>query len=280
VQQNQYINLVFILVAWYIFYLFAELLNLRERGWEVNPFYILIKSKKLNSFIVWLAKLNPKAWRIYGNVAIVASIGQVAFISYLLLRNFWNFIFLPDLATPVQPIIPGVTISISSLPWFLASAGLIILTHELSHGIQCAVEGIPIKNSAILLAVITFGGAVEPDEKGMEKASLMTKMRIFASGSLSNLVFGLGVLLIFIIFGRSIPDIIGVFLFWTYFISFNLAMMNMLPIGPLDGGQMWREWTKEFKNGEILRRVANLGYLGLIGCNIALSLAQFGLTPI
>ena len=34
----------------------------------------------------------------------------------------------------------------------------------------------------------------------------------------------------------------GAFLNWLYFISTNLALVNMLPVYPLDGGQMLRAW--------------------------------------
>lgn len=276
-QQIKILNLIAIIAAWGVFYVLAQVLNLESRGWEVHPLYALIRSKKLNNFIIWLAELNPRLWRIFGNVAVASSIGQVFFISYILIRNLWNFIFIPEQASPVQPLIPGVTISTSSLPWFLLAAGIIILVHELSHGIQCAVEGVPIKNSALLIAVITFGGAVEPDEEAIEEAPLLSKLRIFASGSLINLLTGLLMIPLFIMFQNTMPQILGLFLNWVYFISINLAMMNMLPIGPLDGGQMWREWTETVKNGEMLQKAANVGFIGLIGGNIILSLAQFGL---
>ena len=52
----------------------------------------------------------------------------------------------------------------------MLAAGVVILTHELSHGIQCVIEGVRVKSAAIMVAVITFGGAVEPDEEEMNKA--------------------------------------------------------------------------------------------------------------
>lgn len=279
-QQNTMLNLAIIIVSWFIFYFIAELLNLRERGWEVKPLYALVRSKRLNNFIEWLAKLNPKFWRIFGNIAVVASVGQVIFLSSLLFRNMLNFIFRPEQASPVQPLIPGVTIGGGSLPWFFASTGLIILIHELSHGIQCAVEGVQIKNSALLIAVITFGGAIEPDEESIENAGMMSKLRIFASGSLANLLTGLILVPVFVLFGRILPQFVLIFLNWVYFISINLAMVNMLPVGPLDGSQMWRTWTERFNNAPMMRKILNYGFITLIGTNIILSFAQFGLIPL
>jgi membrane-associated protease RseP (regulator of RpoE activity) len=105
-------------------------------------------------------------------------------------------------------------------------------------------------------------------------------MRIYAIGSLINLITGLLTIPIFIIFGRSLPVQLIVFFNWMYFVSINLAMMNMLPIGPLDGGQMWRDFTSRFDFAGLLRTGATYGFIGLILLNIALSLSKFGLVPL
>jgi membrane-associated protease RseP (regulator of RpoE activity) len=54
----------------------------------------------------------------------------------------------------------------------------------------------------------------------------------------------------------------------------------MLPIGPLDGGQMWRDFTNILKNGVSLQKAATYFYIALILSNITLSLAKFGFIPI
>ncbi len=277
---DQTLTLGLLLTAWIAFYLAAKQLKLGERGWDVQPFYALYKSTRLNDLIRRIAGLNPGFWRVLGNVGVAASVGQVSFLTFILVKNLWNFVFRPDQASPVQPLIPGVTISTSSLPWFLLGAGVVILTHELGHGLMCMVEGIPVKSAAVMFAVITFGGAVEPDEEGMERASTMSKMRVFAIGSMINLLTGLLTIPVFIVLGRALPTQLLIFLNWLYFISINLAMMNMLPIGPLDGGQMWRTFTAGLKGGLVLQRAATYGFIMLVLMNIGLSLATFGLVPI
>jgi Zn-dependent protease len=277
---DQTLTLGLLLTAWIAFYLAAKQLKLGERGWDVQPFYALYKSTRLNDLIRRIASLNPGFWRVLGNVGVAASVGQVSFLTFILVKNLWNFVFRPDQASPVQPLIPGVTISTSSLPWFLLGAGVVILTHELGHGLMCVVEGIPVKSAAVMFAVITFGGAVEPDEEGMERASTMSKMRVFAIGSMINLLTGLLTIPVFIVLGRALPTQLLIFLNWLYFISINLAMMNMLPIGPLDGGQMWRTFTAGLKGGLVLQRAATYGFIMLVLMNIGLSLATFGLVPI
>ena len=85
---------------------------------------------------------------------------------------------------------------------------------------------------------------------------------------------------VFIVFGRVLPVQLIIFFNWIYFVSINLAMMNMLPIGPLDGGQMWRDFTQRYTSGQTLRTGATYSFIGLILLNIVLSLSKFGLVPI
>jgi Zn-dependent protease len=269
-----------IVIIWTIFYFIAKQLKLDEKGWEIAPLYALYKSTRLNDLIHRIAKINPNAWKVLGNVGIVAGIGQASFITYILLKNIWNFIYVPEQASPVQPLIPGVTISVNSMPWFLLAAGIIILTHEIGHGVMCTVEGVRVKTAAVMFAVITFGGAVEPEEEDIKSASIWSRMRIYAIGSLINLLTGLLTIPVFIALGHSLPVVWIVFFNWLYFIAINLAMMNMLPIGPLDGGQMWRDFTQRFSVGSSLRTGATYGFIGLILLNIVLSLSKFGLVPI
>lgn len=265
-----------LLVAWIIFYFVAKYLKLDEKNWEIQPLYALYKSTKLNGIIEKLAKLSPRFWRVLGNIGIASSVGQAGFITFILAKNLWSFAFRPEQASPVQPLIPGVTISVNSLPWFLLGAGIIILTHELGHGIMCVIENVPVKSSAIMIAVITFGGAVEPDEEALQKASTMAKMRIYAIGSIINLITGLLTIPVFMAFGNVMPSHLIVFLNWLSFVAINLAMMNMLPIGPLDGGQMWRTFTEKMENGPLLRSFATYGFIVLILSNMGLSLLTFG----
>ena len=277
---NPTTTLMIIIVGWILFYIIAKLLKFEEKGWVIQPYFALYKSTRLNNLIKRLAQMSPKTWKIVGNIGIAASIGQVLFLSWILISNLWNLVYVPEQATPVQPLIPGVTISYNSLPWFLVAAGVVIFTHELAHGIMCNIEGVPVKTSAILFAVITFGGAVEPDEESLKEASLMSKLRIFAGGSIINLMTGLLMVVLLVFLGRAMPFYVAMFVWWTQFVALNLSMMNMLPIGPFDGGQMWREYTNKFSNGKLFQSIATYGFLALILGNIGLSLIQMGWTPI
>jgi len=280
-ERNIIFTLSILLALWIVFYIAAVLLKLEKYGFDVHPLYAMYKSTRLNSFLERTGRRSPRLWRVVGNIGVAASFGEVVFMSYLLFLNLYRFVFAPERASPVMPLIPGVTIRFESLPWFLAAAGVVILTHELSHGFQCVVEDIPVRSSALLLAVITFGGAVEPDEEALEKASTMSKMRIFAAGSLVNLATGLLIIVVFVVLGGLLPAAVAIFLQWVYFLSINLALVNMLPIYPLDGGQMLRTYVSSMqRGGRVIERVAMYGFITLMASNLVLSLIRFGLIPL
>lgn len=274
-------SLGLIVAAWFLFYGVARVLRLERYGVDLHPLYALVKSTKLNALLLRVGGWRPGFWRVLGNMGVASFPGQVAFMTLLLVQNLYRFVFVPQQASPVMPLIPGVTIRFSSLPWFLAAAGVVILMHELAHGVQCVVAGVRVKSAALLLAVVTFGGAVEPDEGDMEAAPLMSKLRIFAFGSFVNLVMGVSLILFFTLWRGGLPPALGVFLNWLYFISTNLALVNMLPVYPLDGGQMLRAWLATREGwGVWVGRLATYAFLGLLVSNLVFSLARFGLIPI
>lgn len=276
-----YATLGLLVVGWFVFYFLARFLKLEEYGVELHPFYAMYKSTRLNSVLIRVGGWRPGLWRVLGNMGVASFFGQVAFMTYMLLQNLYRFLYVPAEASPVMPLIPGVTIQLQSMVWFLAAAGVVILLHELSHGVMCVAEGIEVKSAALLVAVITFGGAVEPDEESLGRAGLMAKLRVFASGSLVNLMTGLLVVGVFSVVGGGLPQVVGVFLNWLYFLSINLAMVNMLPIYPLDGGQMVREYLATKPEwGRVLERTTMYGFLALMVSNLLLSLVKFGLVPI
>ena len=280
-QLNGFASLGIFILAWFAFYLAAKAARLERLGLEISPLFMIYKSTRLNLLIERLAMVSPGFWRVFGNVSVASFFGQVAFISYLLFQNLYRFIFVPAKASPVMPLIPGVTIQFSSLPMFLLVAGVVILFHELSHGVQCVVEGIQVKSAAIVFAVVTFGGAVEPDEESMNAASMISKLRVFAAGSFVNLLMGILVNVVFVFFGSWISGGAEVFMYWLFFLSINLALVNMLPVYPLDGGQMVRTYLASKPGwGRSLEKVTMYGFMALMASNLLLSLVRFGLIPI
>ncbi|MDQ1279029.1 MAG: hypothetical protein QG670_289 [Thermoproteota archaeon] len=177
---------------------------MKKYGVEVNPLYLMYRTKRLNSFLERTANKNQRFWRWISNIGIVVAVGEIGVAGYTLISNLFNFAYIPQQAQPVFPIIPGVTIGIRWLPYLLLAIGIALTTHELGHGIIAYLEKIPVKSSGIVVAPITFGGFVEPDEEVFNKARLISRLRVLSIGSLTNLSFGF--LSLVLIMGLFLPS--------------------------------------------------------------------------
>jgi len=186
-------------VFWVVLYVVARVFHLDKRGLKVQPGYFMYKSKALNSFLDRLANRWHTSWLVLSNIGIAFSIGLMVLSIYFLANNLLRFIFPPiGQAGPVFPAIPVLFIRLYWLPYFFFAVAVIMLTHELSHGIVARLEGIPVLSTGVLafLPLFLFGAFVEPDEKEFEKASLLSKLRMLAGGSSTNIVTALLVILL------------------------------------------------------------------------------------
>ncbi|MHA1382169.1 MAG: site-2 protease family protein [Candidatus Helarchaeota archaeon] len=176
-----------------------KIFNLRKRGWEVEPGLVLIKTTKFNRIIDRIARKAPGLWRIIWNIGIVAGIlGMVAIMGFLT----YNFIMLisptANELNAVLPLIPGVTVGGETLLQIIVPIIIIMISHELAHGIAARIDKIKLKSSGFLMFLVMFGAFVEVDEKKMLRKSRGSQMRVFAAGSFANMLVGFFTFTIFI----------------------------------------------------------------------------------
>jgi len=122
------------------------------------------------------------------------------YIFYELARNLLFLFARSEQAFAVQPIIPlpGIFVSLETLPYLVLALSVVVATHELSHGIASLADKIPLKSTGVFYGHLLMGGFVEPDEEELNKAKNVAKLRVFGAGSFTNAV--LGVLFIFMLF--------------------------------------------------------------------------------
>lgn len=183
--------LLAIAVFWIVLYALSRVVHLEEHGLDVKPFYFMYKSKALNRILDVWAKKRRKLWLVLSNISIAFGIGLMVFGVYFLVDNLLRFIYPIGVASPIFPVVPVLTIRLYWLPYFFVAVVVIMLTHELAHGIIARLEEIPVLSTGVLAAVIFFGAFVEPDEKEFEKASVLSRLRMLAVGSSANLVTAL-----------------------------------------------------------------------------------------
>jgi len=167
---------------------------------------IVPETERFLNSIGSLAGKRRGLWRTLGNTGIAVGVGLMVYAIYQLGLNLFNLFFRVEAATSIQPVIPlpGLTISWESFPYLVIAISLVLATHELAHGIATRVDNVPLKSAGVFIAVVLFGGFVEPDEEQLEKASNQTKMRVYAAGSFTNAALGLVVLLLFANFAATI----------------------------------------------------------------------------
>jgi membrane-associated protease RseP (regulator of RpoE activity) len=105
--------------------------------------------------------------------------------------------------------------------WFwLAIVVSVVVPHELLHGIMSRAEKIRIKSAGLLLLLVLPGAFVEPDEKQLKKSKLISKLRVFVSGSLANF------LVYFIVFNLTSNFI------WPYFVPGPIILKEVNASSP------------------------------------------------
>ena len=216
--------LIGLVVFWAVLYVLARIFHLNKHGLDVQPAYFMYRSKALNSSIDKLAKKQPTLWKTLSNIGIAFSIGLMAFAFYFLINNLLRFSQVGDIGY-VAPVIPGLTLSMTWLPFFLVAVVVIVLPHELAHGIMARVENIPVLSTGIVALLVFFGAFVEPDEKEFEKASLTARLRMLSAGSSTNLVTAILALIL----------LTGLFAAPT-----GLLIQETVPDGPLEKAGLGR----------------------------------------
>jgi len=187
--------LVGLAIFWSVLYLLAYVFHLDKHGLDVKPAYLMLKSKALNSSLDKLAKKQPFVWTVLSNIGLAFSLGLMAFSLYFLINNLLRFTQIGEISY-VAPVVPGLTLSLYWLPFFFFAAAVVILPHELAHGIAARLENIPVLSTGLFAFLVFFGAFVEPDEKEFEKVSLTGRLRMLSVGSSTNLVTALLTLLL------------------------------------------------------------------------------------
>ena len=117
---------------------------------------------------------------------------------------YMDFIAIPSVfeAPSVSLVIPGVEMPGSSIyvpfGYGLIALATVLIVHEFSHGIQAVGEKIPIKSIGLLLVAIIPGAFVEPDEEELKEAKKISRLRVYAAGSIANLSLAIIAMVLFL----------------------------------------------------------------------------------
>jgi len=154
----------------------------------------------------------------------------------------------------------------------LAALGLLasILVHELGHAVVARRNGVKVRR----ISLWAFGGVAQLEGEPADPAA---EFKIAGVGPAISLLVGLGLLLP----AAAVPGVPGATLGWLASINIILAVFNLIPGAPLDGGRVLHAWLWK-RHGDRDRATATVSRAGrLIGSGlIGLGIVQFALAGV
>ncbi|MCS7140910.1 MAG: site-2 protease family protein [Candidatus Nitrosocaldus sp.] len=182
-------SIVALILAWIVIIVSAKALRLEKHGFEIKPFMLTYKNHGVSSTLDRLLAMNRGAVRVFADVSIVAGAIMMVFAVWFLLNNLVHFFADSGQFSEVTLLIPGVTIrSVPNLVYFLLAAPIVLVVHEVAHGIVARLERIRVKSGGFAIIIALIAGFVEPDEEEFNKARRISKVRVIAAGSSSNIL--------------------------------------------------------------------------------------------
>lgn len=197
--------------------------------------------------------------RIFG-IPVSADLG-VLLIGGLLTWSFATVV-LPE-GAPGRPTLAYWSLGIVGAVLFLGS----LLIHELSHSVVARRNGIEVEGVTLWL----FGGVSQLKD---ESRTAGAEFRIAAAGPAASLLLGVA------FFGAGlglraagVPNLYPVMLVWLGLINGFLAVFNLLPGAPLDGGRilgaaLWRIRGDRTRAKIAAARVGRFVGIGLIALGV------------
>jgi Zn-dependent protease/predicted transcriptional regulator len=185
----------------------------------------------------------------------------VVFILWLLTWSLASYI-LPEAA-------PGHSAGTYWGVGLLAALGLLasILAHELCHAIVAGRRGVPVESITLWL----LGGVARLSKQARDAT---TELHIALAGPATSLAIGLASLVVAMASAAlSGPDMLTAAFGWLGLINIVLAVFNLLPGAPLDGGRvlaalLWRRTGDERLARKQAARAGQLVGQVLIGLGI------------
>jgi Zn-dependent protease len=147
--------------------------------------------------------------------------------------------------------------------FFLAS----LLGHELSHAFVARRRGVSVDG----IVLWALGGVAKLNGDAPDAAS---ELRIAIAGPLASLAFAVGFGLLALGFGAvGTSALLVTALWWLAEMNVALALFNLLPAYPLDGGRvlragLWRHWDDRLRATDAAAAAGGYLGIGLIGLGI------------
>ncbi|MFQ5996007.1 MAG: site-2 protease family protein [Dehalococcoidales bacterium] len=180
------------------------------------------------------------------------------FIIFVLITVSLSWQYFPLTYPDWNPLTYWFTGIFTSLLFFSS-----VVAHELAHSLVGRANGIPVKSITLFI----FGGVAHMTREAPRHG---TELKMAAAGPVSSLVIG-GLFFLLHLLLEGINEPIAAMAFWLGYINVALAVFNLIPGFPLDGGRVFRSLLWRFSNNyQRSTRIAvyvgqGIGYLFILG---------------
>ncbi|KAG1474066.1 hypothetical protein G6F56_000576 [Rhizopus delemar] len=168
--------------------------------WSIQLFQVKYTTQRLNPFFYRLTDLAPRFWKVWFHLgAIAASITMIvgmiviAFAALKILSSFntssthakreWT-----DKEQVFLPMIPGVTLPMSHIGYYLLALMVCGLFHEAGHAMASFAEGIPIQSSGVFFMYLYPGAFVNIPDQQLATLTPFRQLKIVCAGVWHNLI--------------------------------------------------------------------------------------------
>lgn len=147
-----------------------------------------------------------------------------------------------------------------------------VVAHELAHSLVARANDIPVKSITLFL----FGGVAHMTREASRHGA---ELRMALAGPVASLVIG-GLFFVLHLLLQSVNEPVAALTFWLARINVVLALFNLIPGFPLDGGRVFRSLLWRFSgNYQRATRIAfevgrGVGYLFVAGGVILMFLSR------
>ncbi len=189
--------LAFAVIIGYVLY--------RDRKNIERKYHVLFirRTKRFGDIINDLAQAWPAYWKFLYTIGVVVCLYYMFQGVYLLTLLASNIATGAIKQPGLQFILPTISATGSAGPgyilipfWFwIITLGIILVSHEFSHGIIARAEKIKLKSVGLFLLAIFPGAFVEPEDKQIKKLGTVAKLRIFSAGSFANFLIASTILI-------------------------------------------------------------------------------------
>ncbi len=170
-----------------------------RRNLERSSILLVRRTNKGKRLIRRIANTCPRFWKWLGNVGILIGFVVSVYITYFMISSFFTSLFSETAVSSLSVVVPSMSATTSIGPGYLAvpfwywiiSIALLVVVHEGMHGIMTIIGKTRIKSLGWGVMAILPLAFVEPDEKALQKKDIVTRLRVYAAGSLSNFIFAI-----------------------------------------------------------------------------------------